>query len=331
LSRLEEFDLERSLSALSALSAALEKVDLTADEVVAAGGSVLDVGMPFLVGSLAQGFGNRGSDVDIHLFVADLERATPPFLIFIGDVPVDVEHFPATLPGTLVDALGERTADTGLGPLALGTVLERHARKRLTRWLTALPMRGGIQPIFSPTQRARVYPHLLRFALSRLLTLAAMAEVCDRAGYRSDYHWRLCGRATLDVLCTAAGYPPIGDKWLPSRVRRADLSMELVTTAAEVRSLADVRAILLRYGGLAIDPLSVTLVQRAPGVRDVRLGRQTYLHTCFGRLEQPGDVPLGQCGDVLARHDARAVVDLLRTGVIRLMLDDEGLDRSVAA
>ncbi|MGQ0838820.1 hypothetical protein [Actinokineospora sp.] len=309
------------------ITAALGRVGTSVGDVVDVCGSILDTGTPYLVGSLAQGFGNRGSDVDIHLFVPDLARATPPFLCFIGSVPVDIEHFPATLPRELSDALDTEFVAAGIGPIAVAPRLDRTVRARLTRWLTAMPLTAG-PPLLDAGRRAVVEAHLMRHALTRTLIRGAIAAA---AGRLDPYAWRRCGAGVLDLMCAARGWPPIGDKWLPARVRRAGIAAEQVEAADGVRDQRGLVALLDRLGVAVAEPLDLAVLRPDPDAEVVRIGRQRFVLTRFGRLEDRAPVAGGPWHEVVERVGAEEAVELLRTGLLRLELDDDSLTKGLIA
>lgn len=315
----------------SSVCAALKRVGITVDDVVAVGGSVLDAGQPYLVGSLAQGFGNRGSDVDLHLFVPGLDRPAPPFLCFVGDVPVDIEHFPADVHLEVLAGLDSAVVDTAAGPVSAGRRLERRTRTRLIRWTTALPLFDGLPPLFDEPQQRVIRPHLLRFALTRLVGSAAVAGLIDLAGLDSGHAWRLCGRGLLDLACTVRGWPPIGDKWLPSRIRDAGLPAELIGVAAEVRSLEVLTRQVALLGLPPVDPLCATVIRHDPGAEVVRVGRQRFIRTRHSRVVEREPVVDGPFAEVVAAVPPGELVELLRAGVVRIEVDDDLLSKEVAS
>ncbi|MEV6236559.1 hypothetical protein [Lentzea sp. NPDC051838] len=305
----------------SSVCAALKRVGLTVDDIVEVGGSVLEAGRPYLVGSLAQGFGNRGSDVDVHLFVPELERAAPPFLCFVGDVPVDIEHFPAGVHLEVLGGLDADVVDTPAGAISTGRRLERRTRTRLIRWTTALPLFGET-PLFDEAQHGLIRPHLLRFALTRLVGAAAVAELVGLAGLDAGHAWRLCGRGLLDLACTVRGWPPIGDKWLPSRIRAAGLEPALVGAAGEVRSVERLVREVALLGVPAVDPLRATVIRNDPGAEVQRIGRQRFIRTRHGRIVEREPITDGSFAEVVGAVEPLELVELLRAGVVRVEVDD---------
>lgn len=307
------------------LESALAKVGVTTDRLVADGGSVLTAGRAYLVGSLAQGLGNGGSDIDIHLFAPDVTQATPPYLFFIGAVPVDVEHYPVDEPDRITSALDPSTAPTPLGDIAVRPVLGHWHQLSLTRWITALPLDPQSPPLLNSAQLRTASAHLLRSTVDKLVRAWALAELADAARRDSTYLWRLCGRAFLDMLCAAQGHPPLGDKWLPARVRKAAITPSLARATADLAGSKDA-ALLAEQSGLpSFDPLHLVRVDADPAAESVRIGKDRFVLSQHGKLHEPHPVKPGTVAESLACHGAGELVDLLSKGLARLSVDADSV------
>jgi len=320
------------------LDAALARVGATPTELLAQGGSVLSAGAGYLVGSLAQGLGNAASDIDIHIFLPELARPSPPYLFFLGTTPVDVEHYPAGDPARMLGSLATVVAPTPLGDVAHVAVLSRAARTCLTRWCTAMPLRPEYPPIFDEPARALITAHLLRSALSRTMHAWATAALVAEADLDFEYALRQCGKAILDMAVVAAGVLPAGDKWLPARMRLADLPAELIDAVTAVRTSEDIASIVDGLGLVVPDPLAVTRLGRDPDAPEVRIGRKVFVLTRFGQLHprpptldgvDGQSAPSGSCRDLLAERPATELVALVAAGVLRLDLDEDALSTAL--
>lgn len=315
----------------TSLDAALARVGTTPADLFAHGGSVLEAGTPYLVGSLAQGLGNRGSDVDIHLFVPGLARPTPPFLFFLGQTPVDVEHYPAEEPGRLLGGLSPAAVATALGDIALAAPPDRRPRTWLTRWCTALPLRPDTPPVFDRAARALVTAHLLRATLSRTVLAWGTAELVAASGADAAPAWALCTRSILDLACVGAGVLPAGDKWLPARMRLAALPGDLVDAATRARTGEATARLLGGLGLPAFDPLEVTRLEPDPDATEVRIGRRQHVLTQFGRLEDALPAVAGSCRAVLGERSAGELLAAVTTGLLRLAPDEDAISERLSA
>ncbi|MFD9477512.1 MULTISPECIES: hypothetical protein [Streptomyces] len=317
---------------LVTLDDALSKVGITVEDVLAQGGSILDAGAAYLVGSLAQGFGNRGSDVDIQMFVPDIDRPTPAFLCFVGEVPIDIEHFPDKMPLCLAGRLEDDAATTGLGTVALGSSLDGDEIWSLTRWGTALPVKPDLPPLLSDEALLRLEPHLLRSALKRLVLTWAQAELVTRADRDAGHMWAMCRRAVFDVLCTTEGHPPIGEKWLAARVRRTGLRTDLLRRVEEIHDTEGMAKLMEGLGLPLPDPLTLARLIRDPDLEEVRIGSfNRYLLTRQGEMLEETVLPVGTSADVITEVPAADIADHLRRGRLLQEVDDAALNKALVA
>ncbi|MGW8378040.1 hypothetical protein [Streptomyces sp. ODS28] len=286
---------------------ALKVVGLTLGEVRDLGGSVLTAGPAHLVGSLAGGLGNEGSDVDVHMLVEGIEKPTPAYLFFAGDTPVDIEHYPAAMPAQLLataDAFPVK--ELPLGRVSLAPPPGRRMRRTASRWLNSLPLFPGQAPVFTEEEAARVLPMVVRSALDQFLVVWAVARLAERAEPGADaaaYLFRRAGRELLELRCRARGDVLTSEKWLPSRAARLGMDADLVRRHYAVPSEAELTALLDDTGLAHWDPWRLTTVREDPGRRTVQLGREEFALTRHGRVfgdSVTADGSLHEAADALA-------------------------------
>ncbi|GAB2521952.1 nucleotidyltransferase domain-containing protein [Nocardiopsis aegyptia] len=278
------------------LSEALKKVGVTPEQLAQAGGSVLTSGPAYLVGSLAHGLGNRGSDIDVQVFTEEAERPSPPFLFFIGRTPVDVEHYPAAHVTDVTGELSAVTVSTAVGPMACGAAPASRELRSLTRWCTALPLREGSPALLDDGQRSLVAAHRRRSVLDALLERWMAAELLAAAGHDSPHAWRGCGRALLQLAAGTGDRLAIGGKWLVASVQRSGAAESLVSAAVRVRDGSEVAGLVAELGLPDLDPWSLCRFVPHPRSEEVRLGRERYVLSAHGALhggtsDVPADAP----------------------------------------
>lgn len=132
-------------SSSSRVDEALRPVAISTTDVRKLLKDLTDDGDLYLVGSLAAGLGNRGSDVDIQIFVDSDDFTSTPMMFFVERVVVDVQYFKLGSPASLVP-LDCPTADIAGGPCALGAPPTRSRRS---------PCLGGRPPCRSTMARRR--------------------------------------------------------------------------------------------------------------------------------------------------------------------------------
>jgi len=310
-------------------AAALSRVGLTIDDIQKCGGSVLNVGAPYLVGSLAQGFGNRGSDVDLHLLVDDTPLSSAPFLLFVNGVTVDIEQHPISAPNRITSTLSTAEVMLPLGRIALEPTAYAND-VRLTRWSTALPLHDKLPPIIEPSRVGLVMAHLARRALSATFIAWAAAHLAERAGSDATYLWRLCGWAILDLVCAGSGYPPVDRKWLPARVSQARIPKSIVDGVLAVTGTDHVREQLTTVGLPGVDAVALARIERAPGLQGVTIGTGHFLLTPRGQLEQtsPAEGPVSGFRDEMG---ARYAMDCVRVGLSCIALDEVAVSDALRA
>lgn len=299
---------------------ALSRVGITTEQLLSGTGTALSLGRPYVVGSLAQGFGNRGSDIDLHLFSREAEIRVGLRHLFVEAVPVGVEDYRDSEPDRRLARLITRRAHTVLGPIALAAPLEPSEQKLLGLWAMAVPLMPGTPRALTAEQESLVYAHLMRAGLCDVLFSGALAETIDAAHLDSGYAWRSCRRSLLDILCLSRGMPPVGAKWLPRRVRLL-LSEPLVEAVEAVEDTDGLRRLLDHLGMPDLTLRSAVTVVREPTAVPMRLGSDHRLLSRFDRLEPESVIPYD------SPHE---IVRAMRRGVARLQVHQEILNDALA-
>ncbi|MFF5481879.1 hypothetical protein ACFY5C_31765 [Streptomyces sp. NPDC012935] len=301
---------------------ALKVVGLSRPEILDLGGSVLTAGPAHLVGSLAGGLGNRGSDVDIHMLVDGIDKPTPAYLFFAGDTPVDIEHYPAAMPAGLVQtARAYPTAELPLGRVSLAPAPGRRTRRTAARWLNSLPLYDGQPPVFTPEEAAAVLPMVVRAALDQLLQVWAAARLAERVedgAQTARYLYRRAGRELLELRCRAQGDVLTSEKWLPSRAARLGHTPGQVRRHWTVSSEAELAALLDGTGLEDWDPWQLTAVRAEPERRELRLGRERFALTRHGRVVADAVTAEGPLHEVVETLPPHRLLHTLRNAELVL-------------
>ncbi|WP_405093795.1 hypothetical protein OG767_14035 [Micromonospora sp. NBC_01392] len=309
------------------IRSALSKVGITLAQLRDTGGSVLADGRAYLVGSLAQGFGNGGSDVDIHVFDESAHPNSAPYLFFVDQVPVDIEFFPAVRVATMVAELGRAAVHTEVGRIALHPAPRGHRKMCLSRWMTAVPLDPAHGALLTTADAAVIRAHLLRHSVELTVLYAALAELAELGGANPAGLWGHSGRALLDLLCTARGLAPMGAKWLPARLRAAGVD-DAVRRSFAPATLDDWVAAVARLVWPIDDPLALVELQECTIGEPVPLGRRAMTVTRYHRLHG-GEPPVGGClRQVVAQAGARRVLAWIRAGLVRPVVDPAALNHS---
>ncbi|WP_199931074.1 hypothetical protein [Streptomyces sp. CB02923] len=313
---------------------ALKVVGLTREELLSLGGSVLTTGSAHLVGSLAGGLGNRGSDIDVHMLVPGITKPTPAYLFFAGNTPVDVEHYPDTMPGRLVDAARAfPVLELPFGTVSTGPAPGRRTRRTAARWLNSLPLHPDQPPVFDASEAAAVLPTVVRAGLDQLMGIWAVARLAERAedADAARYLYRRAGRELLELRCRAAGDVLTSEKWLPDRAARLGLGATAVRRHYEVSDQAGLTELLDGTGLGDRDPWSYVTVRTDADRQTVRLGREKFALTRHGRLI--GDAVSAE-GSVHRAADSvgpRRLLDALRNAELVLETSDDALTEATDA
>ncbi|MBO4206722.1 hypothetical protein [Micromonospora echinofusca] len=310
---------------------ALDVVGLTLADVLELGGSVLTAGPAYLVGSLAGGLGNRGSDVDIHLLVPGIDKPSPAFLFFAGHTPIDIEHYPERLPATMV--AGARAYPVGklpLGAVSLAPAPGRRTRRTAARWLNALPLHPDQPPVFAPADAPAVLAVLVRAALDQVLQVWAAARLATRvdAGH-AGYLWARTGREVLELRCRARGDVLTSEKWLPDRAARLGFDPAFARAHYTVDSEDALTGLLADTGLAGWDPWRLTRLRTEPDRQRVRLGRTEYALTRHGRLVADPVTGAGTTTEIADRYPADRLLAALRDGELTLDVASDALAREL--
>jgi hypothetical protein len=305
---------------------ALRIVHLTPQALRELGGTVLNAGRAYLVGSLAGGLGNRGSDVDIHVLTADTDEPGPPFLFFSGATPVDVEHYPATLPGRLVCELaGAPVVELPVGTVSVGALIGQDSRRVLSRWLNALALRPEDPPVFTDAEKVRLLPAVVRASLDQLLLIWACARLASPSGTASGYLWARAGRELLELRCRARGDVVTSEKWLPRRALRAGFGRTSMRAHYAAAGETDLRTLLADTGLAGLDPWQIATVSPAPELRAVKLGSDTRVLNRHGRLLADVVTSVGTIAEVVDAVPAARLLRALRDGELVAKVGTESL------
>jgi hypothetical protein len=309
------------------IAQALAVVGLTLDQVLDLGGSVLTAGPAYLVGSLAGGLGNRGSDVDIHLLVPGIDKPSPAFLFFSGETPIDVEHYPESMPAAMVaGAEAYPVRKLPLGAVSLAPAPGRRTRRTAARWLNALPLRPDQPPVFAPPHADAVLAVLVRAALDQLLVIWAVARLADDVDPdAAGYLWARAGRELLELRCRARGDVLTSEKWLPARAARLDVDPDFVRAHYTVAGAGDLTGLLADTGLAGWDPWRLTELRPDPQRQPVRLGRQRYALTRHGRLVPDAVSAHGTVGEVAATVPPDRLLPAIRNGELVLEVSGDAL------
>jgi hypothetical protein len=308
----------------------LEVVGMTVADLEQAAAAELSEGSAYLVGSLASGLGNAGSDVDIHIVRAGIAGKTGPFMRFVGDAVVDIEHYPADwVSQTVVQARGHALADIGVGHITLGEAPEPAMGWHiLRRWLHAVPLKEDQHDVFTADEASTVLPLLVRSAYDELIVSVALAQLADAAAeplYARQYLWRDASRRLLELRCRAAGDVTNNKKWLPARVRRLGLADPAETSdEAAFWSVAD-RCGLRRPASV----WNLTRLAVAVESQPVSLGGETWLLNRHGRLLNQECEVTGGVYEVVEKAGAARVLTALRRAECDISVDDDALGKEL--
>ncbi|MFE2442724.1 hypothetical protein ACFXDF_11765 [Streptomyces sp. NPDC059426] len=309
---------------------ALATVGLTAGRITALVDEGKAHGPRYLVGSLASGFGNARSDVDVHVLVDGLEQPVGSRLHHVGDTTVDVELFPAQWPAREVARLsGVPVADLPFGRVALDPAVRGSQRRWLCRWVHAVPLDAGTGALFSEEEVRALLPAIVRQALDRALVDAAVALLADRAtregadgwtAQASGYLWNRAARGVLEVHCRAAGDVTTGEKWLPARVRRLGLPLPLPDPGPPADGGA---GLLARLAWTPSGVLEAVRVRPAEGLRRADLAGRGFLINRHDRLFTEWLEAEGPLARVLGEHSPGRLLDAFRRAQLDLVADPD--------
>ncbi|MGQ0841394.1 hypothetical protein [Actinokineospora sp.] len=301
---------------------ALQVVGLALQDVLDLGGSVLTAGRAFLVGSLAGGLGNRGSDVDIHLLMPGISKPSPAFLFFAGETPIDIEHYPATMPADLLaGARAFPVRELPIGVVSLAPPPGRRTRRTAARWLNSVPLHADQPPVFDAAESAALLPTLVRASIDQLVQVWAMARLAERGGEPEAARY-LCGRAgreLLELRCRARGDVLTSEKWLPNRAARLGLDTGFVRGHYAASTEAELVALLAGTGLAEWDPWQLTAVRPDPDRTATKLGREEFVLTRHGRLIRDAVTAEGSLAGIAGEHSAGRLMRGIRDA--ELVLD----------
>jgi hypothetical protein len=310
---------------------ALRVVGVQRHEVEHLAGSIFAGKPAFLVGSLAAGLGNPGSDIDAHVFT---ENEAPVGLmeLFIGDRPVEVQQFDRHIPLNLMAGFHANASirRLAIGPCAVGgEAPARATQRRMAHWLYALP--------FSPDQEARhvfdedaaamVHAVLVRGAIEETLLCAATAHLAEAAGApATGYTWRRAGRWLLETVVRAAGELFVAEKWLPRRITRGGIDADLSRRLYSLSDGAGFRAALRSLELDRLDPAELVALRRIPDSEPVTIGGSHFLLLTQTRLALRTGVEPGPLGALIQASGAAAVLHAVGNQEVIPRVDAARLD-----
>lgn len=307
--------------------ACLNVVGVTHEELRHAAGSALDGGAAYLVGSLSSGFGNAGSDVDVHVLRHGDALRTGPHLSFVQGVVVDVESFPLAWADQVASAArGRATADIGPGRIALGVPADPvMGWTVLARWLHAVPLESSTPPVFGADDTHALIPLLVRQAFDELVLAVAVARLAEAAEQQPaavEYLWRHASHCLLELRCRAAGDVTVNRKWLPARAQRLSLPhCDEAVDEAEFRRMAE------GTGLVALPEWELTVLFPAADAQVTEVAGRSWLLNRHGRLLDSWCDLSGSTAHLVNVVGARRLFTALRRAELDMAVDDQVLGR----
>ncbi|WUI01735.1 nucleotidyltransferase domain-containing protein [Spirillospora sp. NBC_00431] len=319
----------RALICADAVRAALRPVSLRPEEVIDVLGSCLDGDEVYLVGSLAAGLGNAGSDVDLHVFVRERAEGVVPMLFFAGRTRLDLVHYETGTPSAALARTPTRNVALLDGRCALGPLPPMTDLKRLSRWATSVPLYEGTPPIFTPEETARIAAALVRLAIDVAVRAAALASVMAAArAPLAGLAWSRAAEAAVEAAVRARGEIFVGDKWLPAKARRSGFPSPLLADARRVASATDFDRFTGRLGLPLRDPAE--LVRLTPTeAPDFTFGETTFQLVGEYLLHRL-DLPSESLNDALKTLDASSLAEAITHGAVTLATDPAEVDGRLA-
>ncbi|MFI0411342.1 nucleotidyltransferase domain-containing protein [Actinomadura sp. 3N508] len=319
----------KALMCGDAVRAALRPVSLRPEEVIDVLGSCLEGDEVYLVGSLAAGLGNAGSDVDLHVFVQERAEGVVPMLFFADRTRLDLVHYESGTPATALARTPVRDVALLGGRCALGPVPPMTDMKRLSRWATAVPLYDGAPPIFTAEETARIAAALVRLAVDIAVRAAALAVVMAAArAPLAGLAWSRAAERAVEAAVRARGEIFVGDKWLPAKARRCGFPPALLADARRVTTAADFARYADRLGLRIGDPAA--LVRLTPAeTPDFTFGDTTF-QLVGEHLLHPLKLSTDSLDDALEAVDAAALAEAITYGAIALAADPAAVDGRLA-
>jgi hypothetical protein len=316
--RFREPSIERALSRVGATVPALEELL----------GSLLDAGPAYVVGSLAAGLGNGGSDIDINV-MAERKTQEAPMMFFLDSTCVDLQYYDAAEPGRVAAGLHADSVELAGARCMLGAAPALKSQKRISRWMTACPFDEDDPPVFDPGTLGSLHAALVRGAVEALVLRAFLAWALEPAGARARIAYRRAGRAVVEVLTRAAGDLFIGEKWLVARAARAGIDDDVAAAAFATGSRAELEQVLSGSGLGALAAPDLVTLERSSDIEEVRVGAEAWTLLSGARVVRGGASQYDP-ERLRARRD-RALADALAEGAVAPSIDHRALDEAVSA
>lgn len=276
----------------------------------------------YLVGSLASGWGNAASDIDVHVVLPGLNGHTSAPSRHVGATTVDIETYPAAWGEDVVAEIScQGLVNTQLGPLPrsrrTGAV-----RRWPDRWVHALPLAPAGEPLFDERERRLVRAMSVRAALDEMLIAASVARLLDLVQVPASvcrWAWGRAARMLIEAKCRAAGDLTTTEKWLPARAVRCGIVNVAATDETSFCAAA------ADAGFADIDPWEICRVRAADDAEVVRLAGRQWLHTRHGRLLDQWRSARDSVADTVADLGPQAVLNAVRQAAATLDVDDAAL------
>jgi hypothetical protein len=303
-------------------------VGATPEAVVDLLGALVADGGLYLVGSLAAGLGNQGSDIDLNMFVADDDSGSVPMMFFLDRRIVDIQFFSWSDPARFIEGLPARTVPLLNARCSIGAAPIVRMQNRLSRWLLSAPFDVDSPPLVPSSALAVVAAALVRGALESLVQSMAAAALLDRAHLDSSVAWRRAGRVATEVMTRSLGQYSTGDKWTWNKASRANISRSWLRAADAAHTEATLARVLEDAGFPALDPLEVSRLEPVawPGCS---VGGRDYLIVAQRRLVTRTPEVVGTVAEADHAVGATAVLDALAERVVTLQAGTEALDEAI--
>ena len=257
------------------LDQAFARVGTTTGKVLEVLGDLAASGTAYLVGSLAVGLGNAGSDIDIQVLSEEPPAGDVPAVFFVRQTILEVQYLSRDAPHVLVEDLSGDIAETPYGKCLLGPAPPNRYQKRLSRWLTAVAL-GESDVLLDDEEAERACSALVRGAVEQFVKAVWLAKCVDSAmPLVSKFAWRRAARWAVEAWVRGHGDVFVSDKWMAAKaLRSADHALVECLTATDGRSVAEL-ATHIGLLDLTIDHL--IRQEAAPDIREIALGGDDWV------------------------------------------------------
>jgi hypothetical protein len=273
----------------------LARVNLCTSELFEAAGDHLRGDMVLLVGSLAQGYGHRLSDIDVHVIRRQIDESNHngiehgDWLCFVKGRPIDIRYYRPDYIDRRTELCRGDTVSLRLGNISLNPSMRPAEVREIVRWHTGIRLSGELFTNSAASMsRGDLVATVARSQLSEAIRAARAASDLSKSGLVTNSVWREVRHSMIGMLCSRSGILPVGRKWQAFQLKSLEIDQDIIDKVRKIDSVVRFESALDSFGLTGVDLDFLVDIAKDRHVDDFQMAGLPYVVGKMGTfLPQP--------------------------------------------